>query len=77
MVEFVPADCVAPSGDDCSDGVFLAGCGPRGLDVFVGGYDFHDLGCWQRVLGVHVAPPEHCFDPPGQAHSPVVTQYLP
>lgn len=46
MVEFVPADCVAPSGDACSDGVFLAGCGPRGLDVFVGGHDFHDLGCW-------------------------------
>ena len=46
MVEFVPADCVAPSGDACSDGGFLAGCGPRGLDVVVGGHDFHDLGCW-------------------------------
>lgn len=76
MVEVVPGDGVAPSGDDTGCGVCARGVFPLGFNLGVCGHDCEDLGWWERVFGVHVAPPEDRFDPAGQPHSPVVLQQL-
>jgi len=76
VVEVVPGDSVAPSGDDTGCGVCARGVFPLGFNLGVCGHYFEDLGWWERVFGVHVAPPEDRFDPAGQPHSPVVPQQL-
>jgi len=47
------------------------------VDVVVGGHDAQDLGGGKRALGVHVAPPEDCFDAVQQRQAAVQVQHLP
>ena len=76
VVEFVPADCVAPAGDDAGGLVGLAGVVPGVFEGFVGGHGGQDCCCWLRVWRVGVAPPKHGFHASGQAHAAVVAQHL-
>ena len=76
VVEFVPADCVAPAGDGAGGLVGLAGVVPGIFEGFVGGHGRQDCCCWLRVGRVGVAPPEHGFHASGQAHAAVVAQHL-
>ena len=76
VVEFVPANCVAPAGDGAGGLVGLAGVVPGIFEGFVGGHGRQDCCCWLWVGRVGVAPPEHGFDASGQAHAAVVAQHL-
>ena len=76
MVEFVPADCVAPAGDGGGGLVGLAGVVPGIFEGCVGGHGGQDCRCWLRVGRVGVAPPKHGFHASGQAHAAVVAQHL-
>ena len=76
VVEFVPADCVAPAGDGAGGLVGLAGVVPGIFEGFVGGHGRQDCCCWLRVGRVGVAPPKHGFHASGQAHAAVVAQHL-
>ena len=76
VVEFVPADCVAPAGDGAGGLVGLAGVVPGIFEGFVGGHGRQDCRCWLRVGRVGVAPPKHGFHASGQAHAAVVAQHL-
>ena len=76
VVEFVPANCVAPAGDGAGGLVGLAGVVPGIFEGFVGGHGRQDCRCWLRVGRVGVAPPKHGFHASGQAHAAVVAQHL-
>ena len=76
VVEFVPADCVAPAGDGAGGLVGLAGVVPGIFEGFVGGHGRQDCCCWLGVGRVGVAPPKHGFHASGQAHAAVVAQHL-
>ena len=76
VVEFVPADCVAPAGDGAGGLVGLAGVVPGIFEGFVGGHGRQDCRCWLGVGRVGVAPPKHGFHASGQAHAAVVAQHL-
>ena len=76
VVEFVPANCVAPAGDDGGGVVVLRGLLPGVFEGCVGGHGGQDCRCWLWVRRVGVAPPEHGFDASGQAHAAVVAQHL-
>ena len=76
VVEFVPADCVAPAGDGAGGLVGLTGLIPGIFEGFVGGHGRQDCCCWLRVGRVGVAPPKHGFHASGQAHAAVVAQHL-
>ena len=54
VVEFVPADCVAPAGDDAGGLVGLAGVVPGVFEGFVGGHGGQDCCCWLGVWRVGV-----------------------
>ena len=51
VVEFVPANCVAPAGDDGGGLVVLRGLLPGVFEVCVGGHGGEDAGCWLRCCG--------------------------
>lgn len=72
MVEFVPADCVAPAGDGAGGLVGLTGVIPGIFEGCVGGHGGQDRRCGFRVRRVGVAPPKHGFHASGQAHAAVV-----
>ena len=76
VVEFVPADCVAPAGDGAGGLVGLTGLIPGIFEGFVGGHGRQDCRCWLGVGRVGVAPPKHGFHASGQAHAAVVAQHL-
>ena len=76
VVEFVPANCVAPAGDGAGGLVGLTGLIPSIFEGFVGGHGHQDYCCWLRVGRVGVAPPKHGFHASGQAHAAVVAQHL-
>ena len=76
VVEFVPANCVAPAGDGAGGLVGLTGLIPGIFEGFVGGHGRQDRCCWLRVGRVGVAPPKHGFHASGQAHAAVVAQHL-
>ena len=76
VVEFVPANCVAPAGDNGGGLVGLAGVIPGVFEVCVGGHGGEDAGCWLWVRRVGVAPPKHGFHAPSQAHATVIAQHL-
>ena len=76
VVEFVPADCVAPAGDGAGGLVGLAGVVPGIFEGCVGGHGRQDCCCWLGVGRVGVAPPKHGFHASGQAHAAVVAQHL-
>ena len=54
MVEFVPANCVAPAGDGAGGLVGLAGVVPGIFEGFVGGHGGQDCCCWLGVWRVGV-----------------------
>ena len=68
-MEFVPANCVAPAGDNGGGLVGLAGVIPGVFEVCVGGHGGEDAGCWLWVRRVGVAPPKHGFHASGQAQA--------
>ncbi len=76
VVEFVPANCVAPAGDDGGGLVVLRGLLPGVFEGCVGGHGGQDCRCWLWVRRVGVAPPKHGFHASGQAHATVVAQHL-
>lgn len=76
VVEFVPANCVAPAGDNGGGVVGLAGFIPGVFEVCVGGHGGQDSRCWLWVRRVGVAPPKHGFHASSQAHAAVVAQHL-
>ena len=76
VVEFVPANCVAPAGDDGGGLVVLRGLLPGVFEGCVGGHGGQDCRCWLGVRRVGVAPPKHGFHASGQAHAAVVAQHL-
>ena len=76
VVEFVPADCVAPAGDGAGGLVGLTGLIPGIFEGFVGGHGRQDCRCWLGVGRVGVAPPKHGCHASGQAHAAVVAQHL-
>ena len=49
VVEFVPANCVAPAGDDGGGLVVLRGLLPGVFEGCVGGHGRQDCCCWLRV----------------------------
>ena len=49
VVEFVPANCVAPAGDGAGGLVGLTGLIPGIFEGFVGGHGRQDCCCWLRV----------------------------
>ena len=76
VVEFVPANCVAPAGDDGGGLVVLRGLLPGVFEGCVGGHGGQDSRCWLWVRRVDVAPPKHGFHASGQAHATVIAQHL-
>lgn len=49
VVEFVPANCVAPAGDDGGGLMGLTGLVPGIFEGCVGGHGRQDCRCWLRV----------------------------